>query len=165
METPPTRLFAVMDAEGRYKLPEQRERERDKLIERILLTFPKRFRTESVADSIKDLVTIETWNAEGDSFEFAHFTDRQIAVAVGEVYVPPKRGKNPPPLPRRTAAVANLRRKGGNLETMLGNGSKVDLADALWPVLRAQDQACCQGWHRASHPRHSRHRSRRRSRA
>lgn len=135
METPPTRLFAVMDAEGRYKLPEQRERERDKLIKRILLTFPKRFRTESVADSIKDLVTIETWNAKGESFEFAHFTDRQIAVAVGEVYVPSKRGKKCPSLPRRTAAVANLRRTRGNLDTMLGNGSKVDLAEALWPVL------------------------------
>jgi hypothetical protein len=135
LETPPTRLLAVMDAEGKYALPEQRRDERLKLIERIILTFPKKFRTAAVEDSIAGLITIETWNAKGESFEFAHFTDRQIANAIGKAYLPAKKGKSCPSLPRRIKAVGALRKKHGRLDELLGAGSKLALAEALWPVL------------------------------
>jgi hypothetical protein len=135
METPPTRLLAVMDAEGRYALPKQREEERRKLIERIMLTFPKRYRTPAAEESISGLITIETWNRKGESFEFAHFTDRQIAVAVGQAFQPKKKGKRCPSLKHRIDAVGRLRSRRGRLDELLGAGSKVDLAEALWPVL------------------------------
>jgi hypothetical protein len=135
METPPTRLLAVMDAEGRYALPGQRKEEHRKLIERIMLTFPKKYRTAAVEDSISGLITIETWNRKGESFEFAHFTDRQIADAVGRAYVPAAKGKHCPSLERRLKAVARIRASRGNLDKLLGDGSKVDLAEVLWPIL------------------------------
>jgi len=135
METPPTRLLAVMDAEGRYALPRQREEEHRKLIERIMLTFPKGYRTPAAEESISGLITIETWNRKGESFEFAHFTDRQIAVAIGRVYRPKKKGKRCPSLEDRIEAVKRLRARRGRLDELLGAGSKVDLAEALWPVL------------------------------
>lgn len=134
LETPPTRLLAVMDPEGPYESPKQRDEERQKLTERIMLTFPKQFRTDAVEESIADLITIETWNRKGESFEFAHFTDRQIATAIGAVYVP-KKGKKSLSLKRRIEVISRLRAKRGRLDEMLGNASKLDLAEALWPVL------------------------------
>jgi hypothetical protein len=142
LETPPTRLLAVMDAEGRYSEATRRAEEVRKLTERIMLTFPKKHRTESVWRSIEGLITIETWDRKGQSFEFAHFTDLELARAIVAVHVPKRAGGRRPSVTRMRKVVGKLRADRGRLDETLGSGSKVELAEALWPVLeRKLDRA------------------------
>ncbi len=128
---PPTRLLVVMDAEGRYISAEARSREERKLIDRIMLTFPREHQTPAVRAAIEGLVKIETWDRAEQSFEFAHFTDRQLASAIGRAF----RGRRRQGEKARIETVAKLRRCHGNLEDVLGAASKVDLAEELWPLL------------------------------
>jgi hypothetical protein len=127
---PPTRLLATMDAEGRFATPADRERRRQKWITRIAETLPVRYRTGSVLDSLDKLVEVSTWNAKGESFEFANFTDRELATAIHSLDSRPRR----PDLPRLRGLVSEARTEKRNLQS-LGAFSKVTLAESLWPVL------------------------------
>lgn len=80
--------------------------------------------------SIDKLVYLETWDGHGQSFEFAHFTDRQLARAIARVGRQP-----PPPLADIIERVGSVRSKGGNLKVLLHGRSKLALADELWSVL------------------------------
>jgi hypothetical protein len=128
---PLTRLLAVMDAEGKYATPQSREERRRVWVDRILQTLPPEDRTSPVRRSIERLVAVKTWNRKGQSFEFAHFTDRQLAVATAKI----DRRTNLS-LEKRVEMAESIRRSRGNLDPLLGSGSKVELADVLWPVLR-----------------------------
>lgn len=132
LNKPLTRLLAIMDAEGKMATPEGRKRRRDAWVKRILDTMPAPDRTASVRESIERLVAVDTWNREGDSFEFAHFTDRELAKAIDQV----DRRRNVPPLGKRIEIVARIRASRGNLDSALGGRSKVALADALFPILK-----------------------------
>jgi hypothetical protein len=96
--------------------------------------LPRELRTPIVAQQIRPFITVATWTRTGTSFEFAHFTDTEIATAA----VALDRRKRQPTLEKRVAIVAKLRAERGNLDKMLGPISKVALADALWPVLEAR---------------------------
>lgn len=128
---PLTRLLAVMDAEGKYSTEEGREERRQAWIKRILDTLPKEHRTSEVRDSIGRLVAVETWDKKGQSFEFAHFTDRQLALATAKI--DQRKGLS---LKKRVEIAGSIRANGGNLTPLLDRTSKVDLANTLWPVLR-----------------------------
>jgi len=128
---PLTRLLAVMDAEGKYATPKSREQRRQVWVHRILQTLPAEDRTSPVRKSIERLVGVKTWNRKGGSIEFAHFTDRQLAIATAEVD-----GRTSLSLSKRIEMAEGIRKSRGSLAPLLGSGSKVDLADALWPVLR-----------------------------
>jgi len=67
---------------------------------------------------------------QGQSFEFAHFTDRQLAAAIRGVL-----RQSAPPHADVIKRVASVRSKGGNLKVILQGRSKLALADELWPVL------------------------------
>lgn len=127
---PPTRLLATMDAEGKFATPADREQRRQKWIKRIAETLPVQYRTASVLDSLDKLVEVSTWNARGESFEFANFTDREIANAIHALDSRSRR----PELPRLVRLVKEARAEQRNLES-LGAFSKVTLAESLWPVL------------------------------
>jgi hypothetical protein len=128
---PPTRLLVMMDAEGPLVTAQDREVRRALWLERIMRTLPKNDQTEAVRDAIGRLVAVETWDRKGQSFEFAHFTDRQLALAMEKV----DRRARQPTRDSRIAAIANVRSRRGNLESVLGHASKPDLADAVWPLL------------------------------
>jgi hypothetical protein len=131
LERPPTRLFVVFDAEGEFATPADRRDRRDKWVSRIMQTLPRDLRTPVVAQQIRPLVTVATWTRTGTSFEFAHFTDREIASASARL---DKRSRKPT-FNDRVELVSKLRAQRGNLDKMLGSISKVALADELWPVL------------------------------
>lgn len=83
---------------------------------------------------LRQFVTVDTWTRTGTSFEFAHFTDAEIArgaAAIGDRV-------RQQTLEERIATVAKLRAKRHNLDKMLGPISKVDLAVELWPILEAK---------------------------
>lgn len=132
---PPTRVLVVFDPEGSVATAEARERKRASWIDRILLSMPAEARqTQSrshVRDQVDRLVELQTWNATGESFEFAHFTDRQLAIAIDGLDV----RSDKPALEAVVGRVASIRRSRGNLASVLHRTSKVALADALWPVL------------------------------
>lgn len=107
------------------------ERNEGTWVKRILQALPPEDRTGPVRKSVERLVAVKTWNRSGQSFELAHFTDRQLAVATAKV--DPRVSLS---LGQRIEIAGGIRRSRGSLDPLLGGGSKVELADALWPVLR-----------------------------
>jgi hypothetical protein len=88
------------------------------------------------------LIEIATWTRSGESFEFAHFTDRELARAIGRLDRRPRR----PELAHRIELVARCRQRRGNLDTVLHGVSKPKLADLLWPTLeRKIERAIARG--------------------
>jgi hypothetical protein len=77
------------------------------------------------------LVAAVTWKRTGESFEFAHFTDLQIARAIDRL----DRRRRKPTLKRLTQLIAETRIRQGKLGDHLHGVSKLDLADELWPIL------------------------------
>ena len=138
---PLTRLLAVMDAEGPYATAEDRHRRQQLWVTRILQTLPREDRTAAVRKSVERLVAVKTWNRNGQSFEFAHFTDRQLAFATERV--DPRTTLT---ITRRLEIAASIRQSRGSLAPLLGGGSKVELADVLWPVLQKKIQ-CAEAHH------------------
>jgi hypothetical protein len=133
LNKPLTRLLTVMDAENKLATAEGRKKRREAWIKRILDTLPPADRTASVRESIERLVApVSTWNTEGESFEFAHFTDRELARAINRV----DRRRNAPSFKKRVEIVGRIRDSRGNLKDTLGGTSKVALAEALWPILK-----------------------------
>jgi len=139
---PPTRILVVFDAEPPVATTADREKRRSNWVKRIMLAMPREIRhdaamAERVREQVDGLVDLITWNSRGDSFEFAHFTDRQIAVAIDRLDAGPRK----PDLATLVTRVAGIRRRHANLEEVLHRVSKVDLADALWPILESKIKA------------------------
>jgi hypothetical protein len=132
---PPTRILVVTDAEGPMATPRDRERKRSNWVDRLVRTLPRGDRTETAREALDVLVHVESWGRRGASFEFAHFTDRELAKALASLEEEPSRLA----LSDRTSRVASVRAAGGNLKVLLPEGrSKLELADALWPLLEAK---------------------------
>jgi hypothetical protein len=128
---PPTRVLVVFDPEGPFTSADTREERRKVWVNRIQRTLPAEHRTLIISRQIDQLVHVATWNRRGESFEFAHFTDRELAKAI----LATRRRGQPPTLDRMTQHVAAHRRRRGNLKTLLKGDSKLALADELWPAL------------------------------
>jgi hypothetical protein len=108
-------------------------------------TLPRDLRGPVVAEQIRPFITVATWTRTGTSFEFAHFTNIEIATAAAAL----DRRRRQPTLAKRVEIVAKLRAERGNLNKMLGPISKVALADELWPVLEAKiERALARGTER-----------------
>lgn len=131
LQRPLTRILVVTDAEGRMETIEQRHARKQVWVERLMRALPRSARSSAVRDSMQRLVYVDTWNRRGGSFEFAHFTDRQLAMTIASI----DRRARQPSLPERVRHIGTIRAQRGNLKTALGPSSKLDLADALWPTL------------------------------
>ena len=130
LSRPLTRVLVVLDPEGPATTEAGREKRRQGWLDRILRALPKEHR-EAVRDQIDVLVKVTTWNKRGESFEFAHFTNRELARAILSL-----QGHREKSLSEMMGHVIKLRAIGGNLKSLLPpRGSKVELADALWPTL------------------------------
>jgi hypothetical protein len=131
---PATRVLVVFDPEGPAATAEGRKKLQNDWIERILRVFPREYRTDAVREQVTLLVEVTTWNTKSESFEFAHFTDRQIASAM--LKVPGWRRKHS--IAEMSAIVAGLRMKRANLATAVPSGRKLVLAEQLWPILETK---------------------------
>lgn len=116
--------------------------------------MPKEYRTEKLREDIDSLVYIQTWNDRLESFEFAHFTDRELAEALLTAY----QGEERHSISDLAERIGNMRvkeqvqnapdkvQRPGNIEhiwkgwtgTHRQLPSKIKLAEALWPALEAK---------------------------
>jgi hypothetical protein len=133
-QRPPTRFLVVSDAEGKSATSGQRRERRREWVDRIMRTLPRDLWTSGVREQLALLVRVITWKRSGESFEFAHFTDRQLALAIERLDT---RRSRKPALPRLVTAMRGLRSARGGLDSVLEPAriSKVDLANELWPTL------------------------------
>jgi hypothetical protein len=139
---PPVRILVVMDPEGDYVTEADRDARREQWLARILRTLPAGYQTQRVQAQLTNLVDVMTWNRAADSFEFAHWSDRQIARAI--LSIAPNA---PMSLPSLMASVHGVRRRRGNLESLWHAGwpgrkpRKPDIANALWPSLMVRAES------------------------
>ena len=130
---PPTRLMVVVDPDEPYDSPENVEEQHRKIIAEII-TVVRAQGVEPNQDDIDSLVSVKTWSES--CFEFAHFTDDELAEALLKVHHCGGRDKT-----RLIAALRAQRDHGCDIKNTWKNWrpsepSKKALARELWPVLR-----------------------------
>jgi len=133
---PPTRFLRVVDPEGRMVSRAKREEHRRVLVREIWEAMTQREDLQIPIREIDPLVEVKTWNRKGESFEFAHFTDLQIAKAILNAY----QGPSAPDLAELAQQVKIKRQVRQNIETIWcrwkgRKPTKGRIAEALWPAL------------------------------
>ena len=139
LDRPLTRFLVMTDAENKYASPEDRDYQRMLLLNSLTKDVPDDLKGDYYTDTPRDrIVDIVTWGKF--PFEFAHFTDRELARAMLGI------AKTPHPL-GLDQLIANLnmqrtRDPAPNVENVWKRGrwpgsglNKRDLAESLWPVL------------------------------
>src|SRR5260370_33299013 len=139
---PPTRVLVAVDPEKRFATKPSQRAERDKLVRRLHEALPPGLRSGQSLKELGALVAVMTWGTV--PWEFANFSDAELATAIMECVTPP------PGLSRRDLVAAlKAERLAGkanpskspNVETISSTWPrkfrKVALAEALWPILRA----------------------------
>jgi hypothetical protein len=135
LERPITRFLILTDAEHKYATQKKRNYQRKLLLNSLTQNVPRDLRGDYYSNTLDSrIVEIRTWGKL--PFEFAHFTDRQLADAMlRATKVPHPKGQaglvNAIHMQRTrdpTPDVAAVFWKHSGL-------SKTKLADALWPVL------------------------------
>jgi hypothetical protein len=141
LDRPQTRFLIMTDAENKYRTPADRRYQRKLLLDSLTKNVPPDLRPNYYINTRRGrIVDIVTWGKL--PFEFAHFTDRELANAMLEI------AKMPHPQ-GRARLVQNLRLQRlhdpePNVEKVFWRGSglkKVPLAEALWPVLERKISA------------------------
>ena len=148
---PPTRLLIVADPENKFATPAACAAERRKVIDQA----DKTLRAHQLAVDRGDLellVEIRTWGSY--PFEFAHFTDDELANAAlthAKAGVQLTSQQLAPAFGRIRATSRNIDEIGASLRTPF---DKLQLADTLWPVLEAKIKACAASGNYDSVPRY-----------
>lgn len=127
LRRPACRVIVATDPEGKMAQPAKFKAD---LAREILKGLGEQGVTDADPEEIAALINVNTWEA---AFEFAHFTDEEIASALESL---PDRA-----LPRdvghgdAVAFVASVRRRDVSLTKNNKKLSKTRLAEALWPSL------------------------------
>jgi hypothetical protein len=135
LDRPVTRFLVLADAENLYATAADRRLQRRLLLDSIAETLPKDLRRDLYTRSAR-IVEILTWGKQ--PFEFAHFTDAQLADALLA-----RSGKTHPQ--GRPALIQSINKQRTLDPTpdiddawKASGVSKSDLADQLWPLLAAR---------------------------
>ena len=131
--SPLTSLMVVVDPERPYKSHEEAEAKKDEMVESVLSSLPLPLRTDAMQNDLALILHIRRWPKE---FEFAHWSDREIAEALQSIS--PHAASLPPE--ELTCHIGKHRYSGDKISSVWANWrprspSKVDLARALWPSL------------------------------
>ncbi len=135
LDRPITRFLALADAENRYATPADRRRQRKLLIDSLARKVPEDLRHDLYNNSVRGRVDeIRTWGPK--PFEFAHFTDHQLADALLKLARRPHPGG-------RAALIAAIRNErytqSPNIADIKWPGrgpiSKPALAEEMWWLL------------------------------
>ncbi len=138
LDRPLTRFLVLTDAENKYETVADRRRQRKLLLDSLTVNVPPDLRRDLYTDRRRDrVVEIKTWGKW--PFEFAHFTDRQLANALSSVAQAPhpdgQAGLISQIHTERLTASPDIAAVGWR-----GRGTirKPELANALWPLLEAR---------------------------
>lgn len=136
LDRPLTRFLVMTDAENKYRTAADRRYQRKLLLASLTKNVPPDLRSDYYINTRRGrIVDIVTWGKL--PFEFAHFTDRELADAMlGIAKAPHPQG--------RDRLVQNLhmqrtRDPKPNVENVFWRGAQLDkipLAEALWPILQ-----------------------------
>jgi hypothetical protein len=151
LNRPLTRFLLTCDAEGNMKgvaSSEGRHQFRAKWAGELLARMPKNYRTPKMRSALTRMVHVATWNRKGECFEYAHFSDRQIARAVLQVY-----GQVAPTTEQQLVErIGSLRADGNGGYDHLwqkwpgDKPTKLTVAAALWPLLEPRvERAIAEG--------------------
>jgi len=132
LDRPVTRFVVLTDAENKYATPADRQKERRILIEAITEHLPPDLKAD-LLDPETRVVEIVTWGKL--PFEFAHFTDRELA----DVLLLAARVAHPRGRDALVQSIQSLRSgPSPDIAKVFWRGchlSKVSLTEFLWPVL------------------------------
>lgn len=134
LSRPYTRLMVAFDPEGSFATEQQRQEKRERWAARMQESLQEPCRTSPlVLQQLIELIHVETWGA---AFEFAHFTDGELARAANRVA---KRSN--PAAPRiLVRSIAPVRAHDGDLgqvwhRAVYKGVSKPAVAEEFWPML------------------------------
>ena len=130
--SPLAALLVVVDPEGRrYGTDAARDKTLIGMIDHVLKSLPPILRTDAMRRDLEFLIHLRTWDEE---FEFAHFSDSELAAAIRAQVLP----GCPCEADIRTA-LANARASRTPIKSVWKDWpmrpSKPALAEALWPRL------------------------------
>ena len=136
-QRPLTRFLIVFDPEGPAATEAAREKRRTVWVDRIMRAMPREMQTDVVREAMDTLVAIRTWNERGENFEYAHFSDEDLAREIDRLDTPARKL----PYERLVERVGEARAGNKNLKQLLHGSGKAQLADALWPLLQNRIEA------------------------
>lgn len=144
---PATHFLVTVDAESDFENSEKRGKLLNKWLDGIYGAVPEKYRKGNMRNDLSHFVHIETWD---DVFEFAHFTDNDLAEALLNAHG----GSDSPPKDYLIQKLATMREpnKNKDVEKILSDWNykkeqedstyipgrkvgKTDLAKILWPIL------------------------------
>jgi hypothetical protein len=135
LDRPLTRFLILTDAENNYETAEKRRYQRKLLLDSLTVNVPSDLRHDLYTDRKRDrVVEIKTWGKL--PFEFAHFTDEQLADAVSYIVRAPHPGGRPGLINDIHAQRVSL---SPDIEALRWPGRgplrKTDLANTMWSLL------------------------------
>lgn len=135
---PPIRIIIVMDQEGLFADPDRRSTQRDAWVKRLYNSLPRAFQNQVIFRELENLVEVRTWADDARNFEFAHFTDEELASALVATGRTPRRATQE----SLTEAIGGARRTGKSLDTLQASWKdpppKEQLWDHLLPILEGR---------------------------
>ncbi|MDQ6900091.1 MAG: hypothetical protein M3072_11380 [Candidatus Dormibacteraeota bacterium] len=144
LDRPVTRFLVLTDAENKYATAAKRRRQRILLLNSITHDVPPDLRADLYGRPAR-MVEIRTWGHY--PFEFAHFTDAQLADAMLTIATKSH-------LHGRVGLIDDIRRQRTNRSPNIEHAwpqsgiRKLQLADAYWPLLeRRIERAIAAGTH------------------
>lgn len=134
MIRPPTRLMIAVDPDDKWNTDAKVETQRRKIIREIEKVVAAQG-ASLAAEDLETLVEVRTWPHR--CFEFAHFTDRELATAMMKVHRT-RSGLGRSALVDR---IATIRASGRDIKFVWDarwtpKPAKPALAEALWPILK-----------------------------
>jgi hypothetical protein len=132
---PPTRVFVAVDPDKPFDTPENAEAERLRMVDEIVAVV----RAQGVnpeREDLDSLVHVETWTES--CFEFAHFSDDELAQAIASIH-PNRGGLSNPELAKALGIHRQHRQDVKHVwKRWSPRVSKRVLANALWPMLEGK---------------------------
>jgi hypothetical protein len=150
---PPACLYIAVDPEGRYFAPDKVEKTKSDILDEIRAVLKAQGVSSTNPAELHELVMIRTWSQS--CYEFAHFTDDDLAGAIGNVH----NDINGWTQDQLVEALAYWRDKKKDMKRVWESGgwdqqtktvtgkwayevSKTKLGEALWPTLKARIERC-----------------------
>jgi hypothetical protein len=138
LNRPVTRFMVVSDPESKLRTQQGRDEKKRQIVDSMMGRLASAYRTSQIRTQLESMVVVETWTGK-ESFEFAHFTDDEIAAGIKAAY----QGAVRPEPTVTPAEAAVIRKRQGNLKEVLRRLptpqiGKDQLAEAMWPILRTK---------------------------